>query len=622
MSERRVGFTQLGPNLFRHRDTADAYLIRTGRTATAIDIGDGSVLDGLPEVGIDAITDVVMTHHHRDVAQGLHRAAATGARIWVPPVERDLFERIDEHWQARPLENYYDVREDRFSLLTEVPVAGVVDEYRERTYGGVRLLAMPTPGHTIGSVSYLTEFDGRRYAFLGDLLSAPGKVPSLASTQWAYNGLDGVVASIVSARDLLDESPDLLLPAHGDPIDEPKVALELLIARLQALLDTRIPEWQISELRFEPYVRISEHLLWNITSMSNSYVLLSGDGAALVIDYGYDFWPYVTGFEFPIGSDRATRRPWLQTIPALKRTYGIDRIEVALPSHYHDDHVAGFNLLREIEGAEVWSPANMTRIFREPRRFDLPCIWYDPIGVDRELAFGAPFRWREYEITAHELPGHTLYAAAYELEVDGRRVLATGDQQDFGFATEGRREFLGYNYKNRFRIDDYAASAELYLRLAPELMISGHWPPHVVEPGYLEANLEIGRELAGVHRDLLDLDEIDLGAEGIAARIEPYRPVVAAGETVELEVSVLNPFGRSESAIVRLIGPVGWEIDPPEHRLELVPHGRGEARFRVHPVAAGPIRRARIGADVMVGETPFGLQAEALIDVDVSRSQP
>src|SRR5262245_32047519 len=143
MTDRAPGLVRLSSNLFRHRDTCDVYVIRSGREATAVDFGDGSVLDRLGDLGVDAITDVVMTHHHRDVAQGLDRAVAAGVRVWVPPVEQNLFARVDEHWQARPLEDYYDVRDDRFSLFHSVQVAGTVDEYRERRYGAMALQAIP-----------------------------------------------------------------------------------------------------------------------------------------------------------------------------------------------------------------------------------------------------------------------------------------------------------------------------------------------------------------------------------------------------------------------------------------------------------------------------------------------
>ena len=123
---------------------------------------------------------------------------------------------------------------------------------------------------------------------------------------------------------------------------------ELLNDRLQRLIDMRTPEWRPADLRTAPWLEISKHLLRNRTSVANTYALLSDDGAALLIDYGYDF---TTGL--PAGTDRSSRRPWLETIPALKRQFGIDRVEVAIPTHYHDDHVAGLNLLRDVHGLAV-----------------------------------------------------------------------------------------------------------------------------------------------------------------------------------------------------------------------------------------------------------------------------
>ena len=65
-------------------------------------------------------------------------------------------------------------------------MAGGVAEYRTRAYGAVEAYALPTPGHTAGSVTYLLERGGRRLAFCGDLVHGDGKVWSLAATQWSY----------------------------------------------------------------------------------------------------------------------------------------------------------------------------------------------------------------------------------------------------------------------------------------------------------------------------------------------------------------------------------------------------------------------------------------------------
>jgi glyoxylase-like metal-dependent hydrolase (beta-lactamase superfamily II) len=313
-------------------------------------------------------------------------------------------------------------------------------------------------------------------------------------------------------------------------------------------------------------------VLRNRTSFATSYALLSDDGAALLLDWGYD---QATGVDLP--TDRAGRRPLLTSLERLGH-----RVEAVFLTHYHDDHVAGANLLRDVHGAEVWTAPHVADVLEAPERLDLPCLWFDPVTVDRRLPLGEPFRWHEYELTVHPLPGHTLYACALEVEVDGRRVLATGDQQ----SASG---LLNYQYRNRFRAGDYVLSAELYRRLRPDLLLTGHWGVVEVTDALLDRLATDGRRLEELHRELLPRPELDV-------RIVPYRSTVDAG--AELELEVLAP----DAATVELVVPDGWESE----RLD-------GSRFRVR--AGAPTPRAVLAADVTVGETRFGQQAEALVEV-------
>jgi glyoxylase-like metal-dependent hydrolase (beta-lactamase superfamily II) len=449
-------------------------------------------------------------------------------------------------------------------------------------------------------VTYLVEVDGRRLAFSGDLVHGDGKVWSLAATQWTYSGVEGWSATIISCSVLADHKPDALLPSHGEPIDEPRQALARVAARMQELSDLRLPQpWNIEERLRQPFDPITPHLLRNRTMFANNYVLLSETGAALLIDFGYDLTTTA------LGTERAARRTLLWSLDGLRRDHGVERIEAAVVTHYHDDHVAGLNLLREIEGAEVWAPANVAPILEQPTRFDLPCLWFDPIPVDRPLALESPVRWHEYELTAYALPGHTRYAAALGFEVDGKRVLATGDQQ----ADEGDRAILNYQYRNRFEPDDFLRSAELYRRLRPDLIVSGHWLPREITDEYLDRLLVDARRTAELQRDLLAED--GFGTAGFGARIEPYRSTAVRGGAVELEVTVRNPFGRDEVALVRLAVPDCWTAVPIEQEVELAAKGEAVVRFRVTVGGSGGL----VAADLTVGETRYGQQAEALVEV-------
>jgi glyoxylase-like metal-dependent hydrolase (beta-lactamase superfamily II) len=410
----------------------------------------------------------------------------------------------------------------------------------------------------------------------------------------------------VSCGTLAAQEPDLLLPSHGEPIDDPRRALTLVRERMQELVNLRREKpWDLDAWLAQPFDPVTPHFLRNRTCLAHSYVLVSDTGAALLVDFGYDL---CTGT--PAVTDRATRRPLLASLPALRRDHGVERVEVVVPTHYHDDHVGGINLLREVEGTEVWAPENVAPVLEQPHRYDVPCLWFESVPADRRLPLGEPFRWHEYELTVHPLAGHTLYAAAVSVDVDGTRILARGDQE----AGEGDRDVANYYYRNRFRLDDYVASAELYRAVRPDVIVSGHSFPRQVTDEYLDGLLAHGRRIAELHRELLPLDEVDLGAEGFAARIEPYRSSVGAGGEVALEVTVRNPFDREEIAAVRLVVPDGWSA-PASQEPALPPHGEAVVRFAL-VAGTEPVRRARVAADVTVGGTPFGQQAEALVDVE------
>ena len=119
------------------------------------------------------------------------------------------------------------------------------------------------------------------------------------------------------------------------------------------------------------------------------------------------------------------------------------------------------------------------------------------------------------------------------------------DGEDVGVFTTAIGDEFVIGDRNRFRIDDYVASAALYRRLRPEIVVTGHWQPLEVTDAYLDRIEADGRRLAELHRELLPLDDVDFGAEGFGARISPYHSAVAAGETLELEVEVKNPFAAA-----------------------------------------------------------------------------
>jgi glyoxylase-like metal-dependent hydrolase (beta-lactamase superfamily II) len=217
-------FTEISPDLFLFPDTCNVYLIRRGDCALAVDFGSGHVLDHLGQLGIGAVDAVLHTHHHRDQAEGDRRAVEAGVPIHVPSHERHLFDQVEIFWATKQLYDVYNVRNTYFALTESVPVAGVLEDYGVFSWEGLEIRILPTPGHTLGSVTLLCTIDGVRAAMVGDLIHSPGKVHSLFDLQYSYGALDGIEATVLSLNHLEEQQPDLLCPSHGTVMSDPDAA--------------------------------------------------------------------------------------------------------------------------------------------------------------------------------------------------------------------------------------------------------------------------------------------------------------------------------------------------------------------------------------------------------------
>ena len=64
------------PGLYAWTDTCNVYVLKDGEATLLIDLGDGSVLDHLGEIGVKQVEWVLFTHHHREQCQGAPKLKA------------------------------------------------------------------------------------------------------------------------------------------------------------------------------------------------------------------------------------------------------------------------------------------------------------------------------------------------------------------------------------------------------------------------------------------------------------------------------------------------------------------------------------------------------------------
>jgi metallo-beta-lactamase class B len=200
---------------FGRLDPSSAYAIDTGEGVILIDTGVDesavSVRESLIEFGLkmEDVKYVLLTHAHYDHVFGSNRIReVSGATVCAGAGDVDVLKNADEF--------------ALFSLFPKTEFSGtpiVVDRALQDgdiiELGDTTIHALACPGHTPGSMCFLTEKEGVRILFSGDVIASfrfgPATYPVSISPK--YRG--DAAAYLKTINGLLErEVPDLLLPGH------------------------------------------------------------------------------------------------------------------------------------------------------------------------------------------------------------------------------------------------------------------------------------------------------------------------------------------------------------------------------------------------------------------------
>ncbi|MBA3948151.1 MAG: MBL fold metallo-hydrolase, partial [Herpetosiphonaceae bacterium] len=474
------------PDVLLWQDSCNVYAVVGPQGTLIVNAGTGQWLDAIGDLPQPPVA-LVCTHFFRDHSAGAVLAARAGIAVYVPEGEQAIFADPVQHFRARDTYIIYDNYWDLFVPIEPVPLSGVLRDYECVTLAGLELTVLSLPGVTITQAGLaLVLADGNTVIFCGEAIHSPGRLARVAPLQYNYNDLGGAVVAYGTARDLRRLHPGALLPSLGTPmLTACDTALAQLQDSLRALCAGRPGEAQaIAALEDAPLVQVTDHVWQATESQSINWFVISESGKALVIDYGYHDRRglLAAGYSKPY-----RRRALLHSIDALREQFGIDRVDVALISHFHDDHVSGVPLLQRIFNTQCWASVAFADLLEHPEAHCFPCDWPQPIRVDRRLSLDEPVRWEEYTFHFGLMNGHTRFAALIGFEADGRRFAHTGDQYFFLDGTgnwaadlttwSDKRIAQNHVYRNGALLDGYAQSAAWLRAWQPEIVLSGHQPP-------------------------------------------------------------------------------------------------------------------------------------------------
>jgi len=455
----------------------NSYVYQGPKGVVLVDPTGDLTSDILRSNGIDVVDAILITHIQEEHIAGVTNFP--GTPLYVAAGDEYLCEGRDAYiardttwqppWDWETRGNYQGhlagARNER-PTHERLELAGVLRD--GDTIFGCCVLA--SPGHGKNALSFVSELEGRRITFCGDLIYEHGQLWNWFDCDWDYGLQNGQKALLASARTLLSTRCDVLLSSHGEPIFEPQSALNLLVAHLEQVLHEE-PE-DPSPINFPErdspangWRELSPHLhQWR---SGNCAVLTSCSGNALLVDDGLCYWqPEPT---------RSAHHD--EVIQNLKSSLNIHRIEVCIPTHYHGDHIENIPALVENEETQVISLDVVADVIEYPGRFNLSATlpWYgtphNTVPIHRRVVSGTKIRWHEYEIELFHLGGQTYYHAGLSIEVDGQRVLFVGDAI-YGW-NPTPEPIITYNDCEPQK-RGWVYALERMIERAPELLVCGH----------------------------------------------------------------------------------------------------------------------------------------------------
>ncbi|MHC1950837.1 MBL fold metallo-hydrolase [Bradyrhizobium sp. UFLA06-06] len=576
----------------------------------------------LTAIGIERVDWVLHTHHHRDQCWGTPIVHRAGAKIAVPEYERHLFDNVEAHWQARGIYDNYDDSNTFFSLGENLPVDAVLEDYGTFVWREYEFRILPAKGHTYGMVCLIAEVDGEKIAFTGDLMTSGGKLYQLHAMEYHYGDLLGIEFTMQSILALKKENVETVYPSHGAPISEVDADIEKLESRLERLADigslrtsgrnTGFEDWQtIRESRLQP---ITEHLLWaGPYTCSNFYIVLSGGGHAMLIDYGLASFGHLH-FNADHKSLQALR--FIEHhIDQLRDDYGVQNIELVVPTHIHDDHICGIPFLQRHFGTQCWALDCVAMVIANPSAWaSTPCCFHKQIDVQRILRDGETFHWRGFDFQVYCAPGQTEFHAIIVGQIDGKRIVFGGDNL-FLFNPGTVEHQLLYQtnvMRNSFQLEMHHRCANVIRATMPDLVCPGHGELIAIDRSRIAQYTDYIERKEAAFRDIVGEPAnhfIDL----FWARMLPYLSQVRPNSEVKYTIKIRNNLERVAVYKARLLPAFGWASHDEAENITLGPGQQGEILLRATAPSQVDPRRRLMTAEILIDGESQGPICEALV---------
>lgn len=557
------------PELYQFESTCNVYLLKQGDAAILFNLGDGSVLDHLGEIGVKQVDWLLINNHHRENLQGIARLSET-TKIAAPAIEAEILEAPTTYRKWFPkLEDKYSVYGASYARPPRSPIQ--VDRQLASPdvfeWNGIQLTCLATPGDAPGSMTYLLRKEDKTYAFSGGVMHDGAKMVRWFDSEWDYGFAIGVDTLLASVEQLIGEKIDVAFPVQGPVIANADQQLRDYREKLTRFRANYVRGYPVFDKRPEAHDAISQptavpqirqvtpHLfkLSNDFWSRNFYIIISDSGHGLILDCGL----------FP--------KPVLEEIiVGMRQHLGLKQIDAFWISHMHGDHFLLGPMLKEKYGAKAWTLESIVDRVEHPRRYDYAALvstygdGFDGMKVDRGFKDGETLQWEGYTIHFDWMPGQTEFGNCLWLDIDGKRIAFTGDNLFGDPRDETQTAHDCIVCRNSAILEEgHIHGSKYLLDLKPDIVMAAHSyvmpEPHAM----LQRYHNWSKEMAGQFRELLPEKDYEYLFDPYWVSAYPYRVDFSEQTEQEVKITVRNFRSMPQTHHIELRLPEGVVADPP-----------------------------------------------------------
>ena len=558
------------PNVFVYQDTCNVFLLREGDAAILFNLGDGSVLDHLTEVGVKQVEWIVFTDHHREQCQGIGRVDRSVTKVAAPKAEQALLESPLDFRKWRPtLGDAYTVHGASYVRppAQAIKIDRLLAPDEVFTWRGHEIACLSAPGHSPGGMCYMLKKDGKMYAFIGGIMHDGARMSNWYDTEWDYGFAKGLDALTDSVKRLVEFKPAVAFPAQGSVIEK---ADEQLASYHQKLVEFR-PDYMrgypvnnltqrpkvdpnVKPTKIPQIVQVTPHLykFGNELAGKNFSIIISDSGHGLLLDCG--LFPELLLHEL---------------VKEMQTHLGLKKIDALWINHMHGDHFTLGAELKKRYDTKIWTLDRIVDKVENPLNYDYCALitsynpTYEGLKVDRPLKDGEVVEWEGYKLHIDWMPGQTEFGNCLWLELDGQRIAFTGDNL-FGDPSDKKQN--GHEAvvaRNSAIFEEGYLLGSRYLRdLKPDIVMGAHNVLMVKPAAFLDRYHEWSKRIITRYKDLLPDANYEYQFDPFWVSAYPYRVDLQTQRKQEVTITVRNHRDRPQKHHIVLKLPPGIAAEP------------------------------------------------------------